>query len=88
MVDAVTTNAAASRINSGGTMLASNFETFLALLTSQLKNQEPLSPVDSNQFTGRPPAVDQFALLLQDDGRGIPATRLRRRQDNRRVDHQ
>lgn len=53
MVDAVTTNAAASRINSGGTMLASNFETFLALLTSQLKNQDPLSPVDSNQFTAQ-----------------------------------
>lgn len=53
MVDAVTTNAAASRINSGGTMLASNFETFLSLLTSQLKNQDPLSPVDSNQFTAQ-----------------------------------
>ncbi len=34
-------------------MLASNFETFLALLTSQLKNQDPLSPVDSNQFTAQ-----------------------------------
>ena len=54
MVDAVTTtNNATNRINSGTTMLASNFETFLALLTSQLKNQDPLSPVDSNQFTAQ-----------------------------------
>jgi flagellar basal-body rod modification protein FlgD len=53
MVDAVTTNNATNRINSGGAMLASNFETFLTLLTSQLKNQDPLSPVDSNQFTAQ-----------------------------------
>ncbi len=54
MVDAVTTtNNATQRINSGSAMLASNFETFLALLTSQLKNQDPLSPVDSNQFTAQ-----------------------------------
>lgn len=54
MVDAVTTtNNATNRINSGSAMLASNFETFLSLLTSQLKNQDPLSPVDSNQFTAQ-----------------------------------
>ncbi|KQW78829.1 flagellar hook assembly protein FlgD [Brevundimonas sp. Root1279] len=54
MVDAVTTtNNATARINSGTGMLASNFETFLTLLTSQLKNQDPLSPVDSNQFTAQ-----------------------------------
>ncbi|MGW8175790.1 MAG: flagellar hook capping FlgD N-terminal domain-containing protein [Stenotrophomonas sp.] len=34
-------------------MLASNFETFLSLLTTQLKNQDPLSPVDSNEFTAQ-----------------------------------
>lgn len=55
MVDSVTntTANATSRIGAGSTMLASNFETFLALLTSQLKNQDPLSPVDSNQFTAQ-----------------------------------
>jgi flagellar basal-body rod modification protein FlgD len=31
--------------------LAGNFDTFLQLLTTQLKNQDPLSPMDSNQFT-------------------------------------
>ena len=28
-----------------------NFDTFLTLLTTQLKNQDPLSPLDTNQFT-------------------------------------
>lgn len=53
MVDSINTNTAANRINAGSGMLASNFETFLTLLTSQLKNQDPLSPVDSNQFTAQ-----------------------------------
>lgn len=53
MVDAVTTSTATNRINNGTTTLASNFETFLSLLTAQLRNQDPLSPVDSNQFTAQ-----------------------------------
>ena len=53
MVDAVTTGQSVNRINSGKTMMASNFETFLSLLTAELKNQDPLSPVDSNQFTAQ-----------------------------------
>lgn len=28
-----------------------NFDTFLTLLTTQLQNQDPLNPMDSNQFT-------------------------------------
>jgi flagellar basal-body rod modification protein FlgD len=35
----------------GRARLADNFDTFLTLLTTQLKNQDPLSPLDSNQFT-------------------------------------
>ena len=31
--------------------LSSNFSTFLTLLTTQLKNQDPTSPMDSNAFT-------------------------------------
>lgn len=31
--------------------LADNFNTFLSLLTTQLKNQDPTAPLDSNQFT-------------------------------------
>lgn len=35
----------------GKASLADNFNTFLSLLTTQLKNQDPTSPLDSNQFT-------------------------------------
>lgn len=31
--------------------IAENFETFLTLLTTQLRNQNPLDPLDTNQFT-------------------------------------
>ncbi len=31
--------------------LANNFDTFLTLLTAQIQNQDPLEPLDSNQFT-------------------------------------
>src|SRR6478609_8540345 len=31
--------------------LAANFTAFLQLLTTQLKNQNPLDPLDTNQFT-------------------------------------
>jgi len=31
--------------------LSGNFDTFLKLLTTQLQNQDPMSPMDSNQFT-------------------------------------
>ena len=34
-----------------GTTIAGNFDTFLQLLTTQLKNQNPLDPLDTNQFT-------------------------------------
>ncbi len=53
MVDAISTADSSGRINAGGAMLASNFETFLTLLTAQLKNQDPLSPLDSNEFTAQ-----------------------------------
>jgi flagellar basal-body rod modification protein FlgD len=31
--------------------IADNFDTFLSILTTQLKNQNPLDPMDTNQFT-------------------------------------
>jgi len=36
---------------SGSALLSQNFNTFLTLLTTQLQNQDPLSPLDTNQFT-------------------------------------
>ena len=53
MVDAVTNNTAVTNTSAARTSLASNFETFLTLLTAQLKNQDPLSPLDSNEFTAQ-----------------------------------
>src|SRR5580698_752771 len=38
-------------LNSGLAGLASNFQGFLTLLTTQLKNQDPTSPLDTSQFT-------------------------------------
>lgn len=53
MADAVTAAAGSitDRMNGSRSRLASSEETFLSLLTVQLKNQDPLSPLDSNQFT-------------------------------------
>lgn len=53
---ATTTSTAAStsvdaKLLASKSRLASSEETFLALLTTQLKNQDPLSPLDSNAFT-------------------------------------
>jgi flagellar basal-body rod modification protein FlgD len=45
------TTTAASQTALGNASLADNFNTFLSLLTTQLKNQDPTSPLDSNQFT-------------------------------------
>jgi flagellar basal-body rod modification protein FlgD len=45
-----TTSAAATPTDSRQA-LATNFDTFLKLLTAQLQNQDPLDPVDSAKFT-------------------------------------
>lgn len=42
--------------------IASNFTAFLQLLTTQLQNQNPLEPLDSNQFTQQ---LVQFAQVEQ-----------------------
>jgi flagellar basal-body rod modification protein FlgD len=48
-----TSSAAASTATTPDAMkqLSGNFSTFLTLLTTQLKNQDPTSPMDSNAFT-------------------------------------
>jgi flagellar basal-body rod modification protein FlgD len=47
---------------SDGAMIANNFQTFLQLLTTQLKNQNPMDPLDTNQFTQQ---LVQFAQVEQ-----------------------
>jgi len=42
--------------------LTDNFETFLTLLTEQLANQDPLEPLDSNQFIDQ---LVQFSTVEQ-----------------------
>jgi len=51
MASAVSAVSAAPAIDSGRARMAENFDTFLTLLTTQLKNQDPLAPMDGNQFT-------------------------------------
>ena len=46
-----TPSAASAAGVAGSQQLAGNYNTFLTLLTTQLQNQDPLSPLDSNQFT-------------------------------------
>ena len=61
----VPTTTAASSVSSalnGNTEIASNFTTFLKLLTTQLQNQDPLSPMDTNQFTQQ---LVEFASVEQ-----------------------
>ncbi|MDR6626336.1 flagellar basal-body rod modification protein FlgD [Caulobacter segnis] len=50
-VSSQNTSSILDRINNGKTSMASNTETFLKLLTTQLKNQDPLSPTDTTQMT-------------------------------------
>jgi flagellar basal-body rod modification protein FlgD len=46
------TTASAKAANAlASSQIAGNFQSFLQLLTTQLQNQNPLSPLDTNQFT-------------------------------------
>jgi flagellar basal-body rod modification protein FlgD len=67
VVSGTTTLPASSGSSSGlssttGATLAGNFQTFLQLLTTQLQNQNPLSPLDTNQFTQQ---LVEFASVEQ-----------------------
>src|SRR5712675_2613379 len=58
-----TPSGASGSLNSTtGSTLAGNFQTFLTLLTTQLQNQNPLDPLDTNQFTQQ---LVQFAGVEQ-----------------------
>jgi flagellar basal-body rod modification protein FlgD len=59
---ATPTSSAASMSSTAGGSIAGNFQTFLTLLTTQLKNQNPLDPLDTNQFTQQ---LVQFASVEQ-----------------------
>jgi flagellar basal-body rod modification protein FlgD len=60
---AASTTSAASQVTVAGSQeIAGNFNTFLQLLTTQLQNQDPLSPLDTNQFTEQ---LVEFASVEQ-----------------------
>ncbi|MDB5540151.1 MAG: Basal-body rod modification protein FlgD [Devosia sp.] len=44
-------SSATSAMSGSRQTIAQNFDTFLQLLTTQLRNQNPLDPLDTNQFT-------------------------------------
>jgi flagellar basal-body rod modification protein FlgD len=47
------TAAAQTQSQKSSFSLAADLDSFLLLLTTQLKNQDPLAPLDSNEFTGQ-----------------------------------
>jgi flagellar basal-body rod modification protein FlgD len=53
---------AAAAGTSASQQLAGNFDTFLQLLTTQLQNQDPLDPLDTDQFTQQ---LVEFASVEQ-----------------------
>jgi flagellar basal-body rod modification protein FlgD len=55
-------SSSSSLSSSTGATLAGNFQTFLQLLTTQLQNQNPLDPLDTNQFTQQ---LVEFASVEQ-----------------------
>lgn len=60
--EAMPTNQSASRAEQSRVGLADNFDTFLTLLTSQLKHQDPMDPLDSNEFVSQ---LVQFSSVEQ-----------------------
>lgn len=60
----ITTNTSSGSNSTSGssTGIADNFQSFLMLLTTQLQNQNPMDPLDTNQFTQQ---LVQFAQVEQ-----------------------
>jgi flagellar basal-body rod modification protein FlgD len=61
-VSSATSSAATSTSATDRKTIAGNFDAFLLLLTTQLQNQNPLEPLDTNQFTQQ---LVQFASVEQ-----------------------
>jgi flagellar basal-body rod modification protein FlgD len=56
------TGSSSSTGTTGSQTIAGNFDTFLQLLTTQLQNQDPLDPLDTDQFTQQ---LVEFASVEQ-----------------------
>jgi flagellar basal-body rod modification protein FlgD len=57
-----TSDSASTAASSALTSLAGNFNDFLSLLTTQLQNQDPTSPMDTSQFTSQ---LVQFTMVAE-----------------------
>lgn len=70
-----TTAPAATKSATGGSVasLANNFDDFLKLLMTQLQNQDPTSPMDTNQFTSQ---LVQFTSVEQQINTNSSLTKL------------
>ena len=64
-VTGTNTNAATTAGTQARQTLSANMDTFLKLLTSQLQNQDPLSPMDTNQFTQQLVMYSQVEQQIQ-----------------------
>lgn len=67
------TGSAVDKVLQSKDKLAKDLNSFLTLLTSQLKNQDPLSPMDSSEFTNQ---LVQFAQVEQQIGMNDNLTNL------------
>ena len=61
-IGSVTNTAATSNATSSLNKLSNDLDSFLLILTTQLQNQDPLSPMDSSEFTNQ---LVQFANVEQ-----------------------
>jgi flagellar basal-body rod modification protein FlgD len=62
LINNTSTSTAQAANSNASQQLAGNFDTFLQLLTTQLQNQNPLDPLDTNQFTEQ---LVEFASVEQ-----------------------
>jgi flagellar basal-body rod modification protein FlgD len=71
-----TTSQTKPAANAGGMDALANEHTFLQLLVSQVKNQDPLNPADSTQFLSQLTQLSQLEQLVairqQMTGTGAP----------------
>ncbi len=74
MVDGVSNNGTTNNTtNSSQVQLVKNFDTFLTLLTAQLKNQDPMAPLDTKDFTNQ---LVQFSQVEQQINMNSSLTKL------------
>jgi flagellar basal-body rod modification protein FlgD len=80
IANALSSQQASAAASNTGTTPASKTDplasesTFLTLLVSQLQNQDPLSPTDSNQFVSQLTSYSQLEQLIGINKNTTPAT--------------